>query len=117
MQSAAISHHQAHTGLRMKGLVKFVIPVLFLLIAVAIYELSTIQLVMLALVSGLVLALSFKIENMLSVDANEISKSIMGAGMDGGSFHHQKSTGVKTSTVIADGGSFERASSKLKNRV
>ena len=115
MQSATISH-QAHTGLKMKSLVKFAIPLSFMLIAVAIYELSTVQLVMLALVSGLVFALFFKIENMLSADANEISKSIMGAGMDGGSFHHQKSTRVKTSTIIADGGSFERASSKLKHK-
>lgn len=116
MQSVALSHQQAHSALRIKSLVKFALPVVFLLLAVAIYELSTAQLVIMALVSGLVLALFYRIENMLSADVNEISNSIKGAGMDGGSFHHQKSAAVKTSTVIADGGSFERASAKLHNR-
>lgn len=116
MQSAALNHPQAQTSLRMKSLVKFVMPVLFLLIGIAIYELSTPQLVMLALVSGLVLAVFFKVENILSADANEISRSITGAGMDGGSFHHKKSVAVKKTNVIADGGSFERASSILNNR-
>jgi membrane protein implicated in regulation of membrane protease activity len=118
MQSVAIAHHQAsHSGLRVKGIVKFVIPILFLLIAVAIYELSTIQLVMLALVSVLVLALFSRVENILSADAKDFSNMIGGAGMDGGSFHHQKSVDVKTGAVITDGGSFERASSKCSNRV
>jgi len=119
MQSATLIRHQAHqahTGLRMKSLVKFAIPVIFLLIAVAIYELNTAQLVMLALVSGLVLALFYRVENMLSADVNEVSESIMGAGMDGGSFHHKKSTCVKKGTVNADGGSFERASSRINNQ-
>ena len=116
MQSVTTSHQQVHTGLRMKSLVKFVIPILFLLIAVAVYELSTAQLIILALLSGLLLALLFRIENMLSVDANEISSSITGAGMDGGSFHHQKSSAIKTAAVITDGGSFERASAKHQNR-
>jgi len=116
MQSVALSHKQAHSGLRIKSLVKFALPVVFLLLAVAIYELSTAQLIMLALVSGLVLALYYRVENMLSADANVVSESIMGSGMDGGSFHHQKSSCVKKGTVIADGGSFERASSKINNQ-
>ncbi len=117
MQSIAISHHQqSHSGLQVSGVAKLVISALLLLVAVVVYELSVPHLIMLALVSGLVLALFYRIENMSSIGANNAIHTMNRAGMDGGSFHHQAGR-VKagSGSVIADGGSFERATSKFKS--
>lgn len=110
MQTIALSHHQQpHSGLALGGILKFVIPALF--VALAVFELSLAHLILLALFSALVLAMMQQINKINAIDVNDHYTGVGGAGFDGGSFHQHQPKPVKTGAhpVIRDGGSFERA--------
>lgn len=80
-----------------------------------LYYFSAAQLGLLALVSGLVLAIVFRLEN-IQIQAGDYWRVTGNTCSDGGTFHAAPKNPVTVSAraVVLDGGSFERSSVNVK---
>lgn len=96
--------------------VKFFFLALFALsLGYVFYHFSAAYLGLFALVSGLVLAIAFRIEN-IQMHVGNSRRATGNTCADGGTFHSEplKPVTVSARAVVHDGGSFERSSVNLK---